>query len=132
MVISPAGQSVVTVTQLNDKHANRTQKKEKDEAGLEIESVEENKKLKSKRIFEESATTKTKLTKELESPTQLESSETWREYGFVSSSPSMTMMHREEPGLLPSCEYSFGDNLPTLSSDHHSFFSVYSPRSAFS
>ena len=65
--------AVVTATHLNNKHANRTQKKEKDEAGLEIESVEENKKLKSKRIFEESATTKTKLAKELESPTQLES-----------------------------------------------------------
>ena len=70
--MSPAGQSIVTVTPLNDKHANGTQKKEKDEAGLEIESVEENKKLKSKNIFEESATTKTKLAKELGSPTQLE------------------------------------------------------------
>ena len=65
--------AVVTATHLSNKHANRTQKKEKDEAGLEIESVEENKKLKSKKVYEESATTKTKLTKELESPTQLES-----------------------------------------------------------
>ena len=71
--MSPAGQSVVTVTHLSNKHANRTQKKEKDEAGLEIESVEENKKLKSQKVLEESATTKTKLTKELKSPTQLES-----------------------------------------------------------
>ena len=89
---------------MTNKHANRTQKKEKDEAGLAIESVKANKKLESKKVYEKEAQPKPKLTKELESPTQLESSETWREYGFVSSSPSMTMMHREEPGLLPSCE----------------------------
>ena len=71
--MSPAGQLVVTATHLNNKHANRTQKKEKDEAGLAIESVKDNKDPKSKKVFEESATTKTKLTKELESPTQLES-----------------------------------------------------------
>ena len=73
LIISPAGQVVVTATHLTNKHANRTQKKEKDEAGLEIESVEENKKLKSNKVYKESATTKTKLTKELGSPTQLES-----------------------------------------------------------
>ena len=121
--------ATVAATHLNNKHAYRAQKKGKAEADLAIDitkPVKANKDPESKKVYEESATTKTKPT------TQLESSETWREYGFVSSSPSMTMMHREEPGLLPSCEYSFGDNLPTLSSGHHIFFFVYSPHSNFS